>query len=174
MATQEFTWLTILLENLYQPSEEPMSLHCDSLSAIKLAENPVFLARTKHIEVHYHYIWEKVLQEELALMPIGTKDQVADIFTKELNSNAVFKHREALNMGWRSKIKKNQCWGGELLGNFGPRVPLSPPLSTAKVTVVRKEPHHQQHPSLFFEPAYSTVIKWDTSVVHLPMQAKRQ
>lgn len=56
MATQEFTWLTILLENLYQPSEEPMSLHCDNLSAIKLAENPVFLARTKHIEIHYHYI----------------------------------------------------------------------------------------------------------------------
>ena len=39
MAAQEFAWLKVLLENLHQPIEKPVSLHCDNLSAIKLAEN---------------------------------------------------------------------------------------------------------------------------------------
>lgn len=54
MAAQEFTRLTILLKNLHQVVKEPVSLHWDNLSTIKLAENPVFHAKTKHIEVHYH------------------------------------------------------------------------------------------------------------------------
>lgn len=58
MAAQEFTWLTRLLENLHQEVERPVSLYC--LSAIKLAENPVFHARTKHVEVHYHRYRKKL------------------------------------------------------------------------------------------------------------------
>ena len=109
MAAQEFAWLKVLLENLHQPIEKPVSLHCDNLSAIKLAENPVFHARTKHIEVHYHFIQEKVLQEEIALAHIGTKDQVADIFTKGLNSSTFSKHRRALGMVRISTFKESQC-----------------------------------------------------------------
>ncbi|KAD5803210.1 hypothetical protein E3N88_14570 [Mikania micrantha] len=67
MAAQESTWLLRLLAELGQNIEEKMILWCDNVSAIKLAENPTFHARTKHIEVHYHYIREKVLQGEIDL-----------------------------------------------------------------------------------------------------------
>ncbi|KAK2967198.1 hypothetical protein RJ640_022454 [Escallonia rubra] len=67
MAAQESTWILQLLEDLHQPIEYPISLYCDNLSAIRLAENPVFHARTKHVEVHYHFTREKVLQEEIEL-----------------------------------------------------------------------------------------------------------
>ncbi|KAK2985465.1 hypothetical protein RJ640_030992 [Escallonia rubra] len=59
MAAQESTWILQLLEDLHQPIEYPISLYCNNLSAIRLAENPVFHARTKHVEVHYHFIREK-------------------------------------------------------------------------------------------------------------------
>ena len=58
----------------------------DNQSAIRLAENLVFHARTKHVEVHYHFIREKVLQEEIEMKQIKTNDQVADLFTKSLSS----------------------------------------------------------------------------------------
>lgn len=45
----------------------------------------MFHARTKHVEVHYHFIREKVLQEEVKLKHIDTEDQVANIFTKSLS-----------------------------------------------------------------------------------------
>ena len=74
MAAQESTWLMQLLENLHQPVKYPISLYCNNMSAIRLAENPVFHARTKNVEVHYHFIREKVLQEEIELKHIGTKN----------------------------------------------------------------------------------------------------
>jgi len=50
----------------------------------------VFHARTKHIEVHYHFIREKVLAGEIDLIYVSTEDRVADIFTKVLGAE---KHR---------------------------------------------------------------------------------
>lgn len=43
------------------PSSPPV-LHCDNQGVIKLAKNPVFHARTKHIEVHHHFVREHVLE----------------------------------------------------------------------------------------------------------------
>jgi len=37
--------------------------------------------------VHYHFIREKVLQEEIELKHVNTKDQVADLYTKSLSGN---------------------------------------------------------------------------------------
>ena len=56
MAAQESVWLLQLLKDLNQDAEYQVPLFCDNLSLIRLAENPVFHARTKHIEVHYHFI----------------------------------------------------------------------------------------------------------------------
>ena len=54
------------------------------MSSIYLARNPVFHARTKHIEVHYHFIRERVQAGEIDLQHVSTNLQVADIFTKAL------------------------------------------------------------------------------------------
>ena len=54
------------------------------MSAIALASNPVFDARTKHVEVDYHFIRERVLRKDLAISFVFGKDNLADIFTKPL------------------------------------------------------------------------------------------
>ena len=66
--------------------DEQVVIHCDNLSSIQLARNPVFHARTKHIEVHYHYVRERVLAGDLDLVYVSTEEQVADIFTKALGA----------------------------------------------------------------------------------------
>ncbi|KAL5543168.1 hypothetical protein UlMin_010878 [Ulmus minor] len=53
MAAQESTWLIQLMNNLHQLVDYAVLMYCDSQSAIRLAENLVFHARTKHVEVHY-------------------------------------------------------------------------------------------------------------------------
>ncbi|KAE8679378.1 hypothetical protein F3Y22_tig00111402pilonHSYRG01323 [Hibiscus syriacus] len=85
MAAQESTWLIQLMNNLHQPVDYAILLYCDNQSAIRLAENPVFHARTKHVEVHYHFVREKVLQEEIEMRQIKTDEQIADLFTKSLS-----------------------------------------------------------------------------------------
>ena len=84
MAAQECVWLVQLLENLNQEVDYSIPMYCDNLSSIKLAENPTFHARTKHIEIHYHFIREKVLQEELDMRYVRTTEQLADCLTKGL------------------------------------------------------------------------------------------
>uniref|UniRef100_A0A2N9HAK4 Reverse transcriptase Ty1/copia-type domain-containing protein n=1 Tax=Fagus sylvatica TaxID=28930 RepID=A0A2N9HAK4_FAGSY len=82
----ELAWLRQVLCDLrlYLPSA-PL-IWCDNTSALALASNPVFHGRTKHIEVDYHYVREKVVCGDLSLQFISTHDQLADIFTKALPS----------------------------------------------------------------------------------------
>ena len=82
----ELSWLRMILKDLGIFLSLPPMLWCDNVSALALASNPIFHARTKHIEVDYHYIREKVLAKELKLNFISTLDQLADIFTKALPS----------------------------------------------------------------------------------------
>ena len=86
MAAQESTWLIRLMNDLHQPVDYAVPLYCDNQSAIRLAENPVFHARTKHVEVHYHFIRKKVLQEKFEMRQIKTDEKIADLFTKGLTA----------------------------------------------------------------------------------------
>jgi hypothetical protein len=54
----------------------------DNMSAIVMIKNPVFHARTKHIELRHHFIRDLVSQGEIQLKFISTNDQPADILTK--------------------------------------------------------------------------------------------
>jgi hypothetical protein len=66
-------------------------IYCDNISSILLTNNLVYHARTKHIEVHYHFIRKKVLTKEIDLIHVNIEDQVADIFTKTLGTNKLRK-----------------------------------------------------------------------------------
>ena len=98
LAASEIAWLRKLLHSLGCDVLQPVTLFCDNMSSIQLANNPVFHARTKHIEVHYHYIREKVLAQEIDLVYVGTHEQVADIFTKSLGAEKLQKFRDMLGV----------------------------------------------------------------------------
>jgi hypothetical protein len=57
---------------------------CDNIGATYLSANPVFHAPTKHIEVEFHFVCERVAQKLLQIRFVSSKDQIADIFTKAL------------------------------------------------------------------------------------------
>jgi hypothetical protein len=80
----EIVWLQKLFSDLGQSVDALVVIYCDNISSILLANNSVYHVRTKHIEVHYHFIKEKVLAKEINLIHVSTEDQVVDIFTKAL------------------------------------------------------------------------------------------
>ncbi len=73
-------------------------IYCDNISSILLTNNPIYHARTKHIEVHYHFIREKVLAKEIDLVHVNTENQVANIFTKALGTYKLRKFRKMLGV----------------------------------------------------------------------------
>jgi len=66
-------------------------IYCDNISSILLANNLVYHVRTKHIEMHYHFIKEKVLAKEIDLIHVSTENQVVDIYTKALGTDKLRK-----------------------------------------------------------------------------------
>ncbi len=75
-----------MLQELGVFLKAPPTLWCDNISATYLTANPVFHARTKHIEIDLHFVRDKVASGCFTVKFISSKDQVADVFTKPLVS----------------------------------------------------------------------------------------
>ena len=73
-------------------------LLCDNESAIKLTNNPVQHSRIKHIDIHHHFIRDHQQKGDICIESVGTKDQLADIFTKPLDEKMFYKLRNELNI----------------------------------------------------------------------------
>ena len=86
-ATPEIIWMQTLLQELCIPIPVIPLLWYDDISAYHLAKNPVFHARTKHIEIDLHFIHDQVTQGKLQLQFIPTTEQPADLLTKHLTSS---------------------------------------------------------------------------------------
>jgi hypothetical protein len=94
----EVVWLQKLLSDLRQSMDAHVVIYCDNISNILLANNPVYHAKTKHIEVHYHFIREKVIVKEIDLIHVNTEYQVANIFTKALGIDKLKKFQKMLGV----------------------------------------------------------------------------
>ncbi|MCO5584842.1 hypothetical protein L7F22_038774 [Adiantum nelumboides] len=83
-ACKEDIWLTCLVGDLGIVGEVPI-LHCDSQSAVQLARNLAFHAKTKHVDVRYHFIRDVLDDKWLHLVKVHTDDNPADLLTKTLS-----------------------------------------------------------------------------------------
>ena len=64
-----------------------------------IAKNPAFQACTKHIETHYHYVWELINDEIVELEYCPISENAADIFTKALGVEQLQQHLRRLVVG---------------------------------------------------------------------------
>ncbi|WVZ80762.1 hypothetical protein U9M48_028215 [Paspalum notatum var. saurae] len=73
-------------------------LLCDNESAIKLANNPVHHARTKHIDIRHHFLRDHEAKGDIAIHHVSSENQLADIFTKHLDEERFCALRSELNI----------------------------------------------------------------------------
>ena len=89
-AVKEAIWLQGLLSELGM-KQKHIKVHCDSQSAIHLAKNQVYHARTKHIDVRYHFVREILEEGGVIIQKIRTTENPADMMTKVVTA-VKFKH----------------------------------------------------------------------------------
>uniref|UniRef100_A0A2N9HJ76 Integrase catalytic domain-containing protein n=1 Tax=Fagus sylvatica TaxID=28930 RepID=A0A2N9HJ76_FAGSY len=89
-AAKEALWLKGLVKELGL-NQGGVQMHCDSQSAIYLAKNQVYHARTKHIDVRFHKIRELIVTGDIVLEKVHTSENAADMLTKPVTTTK-FKH----------------------------------------------------------------------------------
>jgi len=79
--TQEVLFLRELVKEIGL-SQNQTVIHVDNQAAQQMAMNPVHHQRTKHIDVRYHFVRERIQTKEIELQHVSTKENLADIMTK--------------------------------------------------------------------------------------------
>ena len=85
-AVQEAIYLRMLFEESGMKVDTPLVVKEDNQSCIAFTKNPGEHSRTKHIDVRNCFVRQWVEYGELVLEAIDTKEQLADIFTKALET----------------------------------------------------------------------------------------
>lgn len=84
----ELVWLLNLMREIGIPHTAPPELFCDNLSAVYLSATPAMHKRSKHFEVDFHFVRERVASGSLIVHHIPGVQQLADIFTKSLSTQS--------------------------------------------------------------------------------------
>jgi hypothetical protein len=91
-------WVEALLRELRVKLKKKPCLWCDNLGATFLSANLVFHAHTKHTEIDFHFVRERVARNLLDIKFMSSKDQVADGFTKALHVKKLEEFKRNLNL----------------------------------------------------------------------------
>ncbi|CAI7743387.1 unnamed protein product [Closterium sp. NIES-54] len=86
MAAQELRWLTYLLTDLGEQPRSPPVMYVDNKAMIALCQEHRLEHQTKHIAVRYFLARELQQRGQLRLTYVATRANIADIFTKALQS----------------------------------------------------------------------------------------
>ena len=94
----EIAWTKSLLRELFITPTRPPLILCDNINATYLAANPILHARTKHVEINYHFVREHVLQCSLFFQFTHSDDQLVDCMTKPLSTQRFITLRSKLTV----------------------------------------------------------------------------
>ena len=72
----------------------PCVVYEDNSAALKIANNATAIKRTKHIDVRHHFLREHVNQGTIKILPVSTKEQLADVMTKVLGKVTFLRFRD--------------------------------------------------------------------------------
>jgi len=100
-ATQTAIYIRQVLMDLGLKQYEPTMIMEDNQACIAMSNNPITHKRTKHIDVRYHFVREKVESKEVELVYLPTQYQLADILTKPLSNIRLAMIRNRM-MGYES------------------------------------------------------------------------
>ncbi len=80
------------------PLTTPTTLFGDNQAAIRLCQDSTFHARSKHIDVQFHFVRQAVSRNLVKVTYLSTHDMIADVFTKSLDRFKLSKFRHLLGL----------------------------------------------------------------------------
>lgn len=99
-AMKEVLWFKgLLLElGIQEFIPQPITVRVDNQAAIFIASNQTTSERSKHIDIRYHFVRDYIEQKVVKLEYVSSKDNVADLFTKNISKKVLFILRKHLGL----------------------------------------------------------------------------
>jgi hypothetical protein len=72
----------------------------DNQGCLQISQKETLHQRTKHVDIQWHFIMEKVEEGQISVQPVGTADQIADLLTKGVTRGILDKLRDKLMGKW--------------------------------------------------------------------------
>jgi hypothetical protein len=98
-AARHAVWVRRLCADMGLLFDGPVRLQADNQAAIFMAANSADSARTKHIDVPFHFLRQVVAKGAIRMMHVSTDENPADMFTKPLGDVKFKKFRSMIGMG---------------------------------------------------------------------------
>ena len=88
LAAREALWLRHFFAETGRPFTGPSTIYSDNQAAISMTKNPVYVSKTKHIDISAHHIRDECAKANIQVVYIAGSDNPADILTKPLSKAA--------------------------------------------------------------------------------------
>ena len=83
--TKQVLWHRSLYSELKFSLPTTSTIFTDNQAAIAISHHPEFHARTKHIDINYHFLRDLISAGTVNTIYVNTRDNLADLFTKGLS-----------------------------------------------------------------------------------------
>ena len=101
-ATTQCVWLQGILQEFGVTIDSPKNIWVENKNSINISTDPVHRKRTKHIEIHMHYIRGLVHDRVISLQYFPSNEQTVNIFTKNFTESTftLLRYLLGVSNGW--------------------------------------------------------------------------
>jgi hypothetical protein len=109
MEACKVVWIQKLLAGLFGQMLDPIVIHCDNQSYVKLSENPVSHDKSKHVEIKFHYIRDMVQRKAILVQYLPIDEKITDVLTKILSKSKFEYFRGKLGVVENIPLANREC-----------------------------------------------------------------
>ena len=95
-ATQEAMFLSMLTKDFGLDTSHPIRISGDNQGSIHLVKNPVVNKRSKHIDIKFHFIREKYINNIIDIVHVESGKNIADVMTKPATATKLREFKRSL------------------------------------------------------------------------------
>lgn len=108
LALRETSWLKGMYDEIFPGNKLKITLYLDSISSIHILKSGMATSKLKHIKIDFSYLKQEIKRMNIEVKHCSTKDNIADLFTKQLHTERFEQMRRQLGVAVASQ-------GSELL-----------------------------------------------------------
>jgi hypothetical protein len=109
MVARQTVWMRAITRALGHP-QGPTTIYCDNTCAVGLSNDTLKTAKTKSIDLRFHWLRDRVRQQQFSVLWVASGDNIADFFTKALPVHEHLRRLHQLVLAEPANNRRARAW----------------------------------------------------------------